>query len=234
MRNTKLAPSIMCADFLELKSELDIFRQFNIDMLHIDIMDGHYVPNFTLGIDFCKAIVSYSDIPLDFHLMVENVDHYLDVFCSIPGSIVTFHPETSRHPVRTIQKIRQSGCKPGIAIDPAISIGSIKHLIPFVDQVCIMSVNPGYAGQQLLPFCIDKIAEVKLFLQENNLQAEIEVDGNVSWNNIPKMMEAGADVLVLGTSSIFCQHLTREKAFAKLHAMLNEIQSKKNNLTTTT
>jgi ribulose-phosphate 3-epimerase len=194
---------MMCADFLDLKAELDVFKQHGIHMLHMDVMDGRYVPNFTMGIDFCKAVAAYSDIPLDFHLMIEDVDKHLDIFCSIKNSYVTFHPETSRHPVRTIQKIRELGCKPGIAIDPAVSVDSVKHLLPLVDQVCVMSVNPGYAGQPLLPFCIDKLPEVKSLLKKCNSNAQVEIDGNVSWENIPKMVKAGADVLVIGTSSVF-------------------------------
>jgi ribulose-phosphate 3-epimerase len=213
----------MCADFLNLKSELDLFKASGIDLLHIDIMDGHYVPNFTLGIDFCKSIASYSDIPLDFHLMVENVDNFLELFCSIEGSYVTIHPETSRHPVRTIQKIRQLGCKPGIAVDPAISIESLKHLIPLVDQVCIMSVNPGYAGQPLLPFCLDKIKETRAYLQKIKSEAQLEIDGNVSWENIPKMTAAGADVLVVGTSSLFSSSTSRSETLARMESLLEEL-----------
>src|SRR5690606_12519887 len=139
------------------KSELDVFESFGIDLLHIDIMDGHYVPNFTLGIDYCRAIASYSKIPLDLHLMVEHVDQFLEIFCSIRGSFVTFHPETTWHPVRTIQKIKQLGCKPGIAIEPGTAVETVSELLPLVDQVCVMTVNPGYAGQELLPHCIEKI-----------------------------------------------------------------------------
>lgn len=226
MNKIKIAPSMMCADFLSLKSELDLFRKFEIDLLHIDIMDGHYVPNFTLGIDFCKTIVSYSDIPLDFHLMIENVDNYLEIFCSIKGSTVTFHPETSRHPLRTIQKIRQLDCKPGIAIDPAIPVNSLKHLLPFVDQVCIMSVNPGYAGQQLLPFCLDKIRETKSFLDEMKIDAQVEIDGNVSWENIPKMIEAGADILVVGTSSVFSNIQSRDESLSRMKLLMEDLTAK--------
>jgi ribulose-phosphate 3-epimerase len=222
--NIKIAPSMMCVDFLDLKSELDLFKQHGIHLLHIDIMDGRYVPNFTLGIDFCKAIVSYSNIPLDFHLMIEDVDKHLDIFCSIKGSIVTFHPETSRHPVRTIQKIRQLGCKPGIAIDPAISVDSLKHLFPLVDEVCIMAVNPGYAGQQILPFCIDKIPEAKALLKKCNAGARVEIDGNVSWENIPQMVNAGADILVIGTSSIFMDK-NRSKNLSRLNNLLDQLST---------
>ncbi|MDX2196990.1 MAG: ribulose-phosphate 3-epimerase [Cytophagales bacterium] len=217
----KVSPSMMCADFLDLKSELDVFAQYKIDYLHMDIMDGNYVPNFTLGIDFCKAVASYSMIPLDYHLMVEDPDRFVDIFCQIKNSIFTFHPETSRHPVRTIEHIRAAGCKPSIAIDPAIPVNQFIHLYPLVDMVCVMTVNPGYAGQKLIPFCIDKFSELQDIKKKYGLSFEIEADGNVSWENIPKMINAGAEVLVVGTSSVFSKTESRNDTLERLYEMLN-------------
>ncbi len=210
----------MCANFLDLKSELDVFAKYKIDYLHMDVMDGTYVPNFTLGIDFCKSIASYSSIPLDYHLMVENPDRFIDIFCQIKGSIFTFHPETSRHPVRTINSIREAGGKPSIAIDPAIPVEFYKHLYPLVDMVCVMTVNPGYAGQKLIPFCVDKLTELQYIKQKDNLNFEIEVDGNVSWENIPNMIKAGAEVLVVGTSSVFSKTESRDETLTRLYGMV--------------
>ena len=224
MNKIKISPSMMCVDFLDLRTELDLLKKYGIDLLHIDIMDGHYVPNFTMGIDFCKAIVSHSDIPLDFHLMVENADQHLEIFCSIKNSLVTIHPETTRHPVRAIQRIRELGCKPGIAIDPAISVDSLKHLLPLVDQVLVMSVNPGYAGQALIPFCINKLTEVRELLNEYKSTAQIEIDGNVSWENIPKMVKAGADVLVVGTSSIY-MNKNRDENLTRLNNLITQLST---------
>ncbi|XOV90940.1 MAG: ribulose-phosphate 3-epimerase [Bacteroidota bacterium] len=219
-RKILLSPSMMCADFLDLRKELDVLVKHQVEMLHIDIMDGQYVPNFTLGADLAKTMYKYSKIPLDYHLMIENVDQSLSIFSGIEGSTITFHPETSRHPVRTIQAIRDSGCKPSIAIDPAIPIDEMKHLLPLVDMVCVMTVNPGYSGQKVIPFCIDKIAELRKWKQENHPELLIEVDGNVSWENIPKMIQSGADILVLGTSSIFNTHQSREQAFMELEKVM--------------
>lgn len=218
---TLLSPSMMCADFLHLEDELQVLKSEGVDMLHIDIMDGQYVPNFTLGTDLAKTMYEFSGITLDYHLMVEQADDSIELFTEIPGSYVTFHPETSRHPVRTIQKIRDKSCKPGIAIDPAISIESIKHLLPLVDMVCVMTVNPGYAGQKLIPFCLEKIAELKEWRAQHNADFLIEVDGNVSWENVPKMLTAGSDVLVLGTSSVFTKTESREVSYERLRAIIN-------------
>lgn len=219
-RKIAYSPSMMCADFLDLKKELNILMDQKIEILHIDIMDGQYVPNFTLGPDIARMMHNYSGIALDYHLMIEEIDRSLNIFSSIPGSTITFHPETSRHPVRTIQAIRDAGCKPSIAIDPAQTIQSMKHLLPLVDMVCVMTVNPGYSGQKLLPFCIDKIAELNNWKSEFHTDLLIEVDGNVSWENIPKMIDAGADILVLGTSSVFNNSLSRVKAYEKLNRMV--------------
>lgn len=216
----KVAPSMMCADFINLKSELDVFQDFGIQYLHMDIMDGTYVPNFTIGIDFCKSVAAYSPIQQDFHLMVENPDRFLEIFCQIKGSVVTFHPETSRHPVRTIDSIRQLGCIPGIAIDPSTTVDTYRHLYPLVGMVCVMTVNLGYAGQKLIPFCIDKLRELKDLKKQQGLSFELEVDGNESWENIPVMVQAGAEVLVVGTSSVFSKTQSRTETLDRLKKML--------------
>lgn len=221
----QLSPSMMCADFLHLQDELDVLTEQQVDMLHIDIMDGSYVPNFTLGQDLAAAMHTYSGIPLDFHLMIEEVDRSVDLFTRIPGSTVTFHPETARHPVRTIQRIRDAQCRPGIAIDPGMSLETVKHLLPLVDMACVMTVNPGYAGQRLLPFCLDKMAELHRWRQQHAPDLLIEVDGNVSWENIPPMLRAGGNVLVLGTSSVFNRTQSRADAYQQLKELITNALS---------
>ena len=201
--NAKLAPSLMCADIINLQPELDLFISRGVEFLHVDVMDGHYVPNFSLGPGFCKRIADYSPIPLDVHLMIENVDAYLNAFVVTQGTWLSFHPEVVYHPMRTIEAIRARGGVPGIAIDPATTIDSIRYLLPIVSFVCVMTVNPGYTGQALIPQMIDKIAELAEYLEREKLAVEIEVDGNVSWRNIPAMVQSGASILVLGTSSLY-------------------------------
>lgn len=193
----------MCCDFLTIKEQLDVFREARVDYLHIDIMDGHYVPNFTLGPDFCKSLCDYSSIPLDIHLMVENVDNFIPTFSSFGTPVISIHPEAGYHPMRSIDYVRKNDAIAGIAIDPATPIEAVKYMLPDISMICVMTVNPGYSRQKLLPQCLDKVRELKRYISERDYQIEIEVDGNVSWQHIPAMVDAGADVLVLGTSSLF-------------------------------
>jgi ribulose-phosphate 3-epimerase len=216
----KLSPSMMCADFLEMKRDLDLFEEYGIDFLHIDIMDGHYVPNFALGTDFCRHLRKYSPILLDIHLMVEDVDRHIEAFCRFENALLSFHPETARHPVRTIETIQSHACKAGIALDSAIGIDRYRELYPLVDFVLVMTVTPGYAGQQLLPFCLEKIRQLRNYFAQNNIPASIEADGNVSWENIPPLVKAGADILVNGSSSIFDSRYSRKDAIEKLRKII--------------
>jgi ribulose-phosphate 3-epimerase len=199
----KLAPSMMCADFMHLSRDVDILIKNKVEYLHIDIMDGHYVPNFTLGVDYCKSLAAYTPIPLDIHLMIENVDAYAPAFCQFKNAMVSFHPEVSYHPIRTIQLIKSFGVRVGIGIDPAMPLESVKDMLPEVDMICVMTVSPGYAGQKVIPHAIDKMREITDHIAEKGYKIEIEVDGNVSWENLPLMLKAGAETFVAGSSSLF-------------------------------
>ncbi len=215
----------MCADFLDLGKEIRIFEESKIPMIHVDVMDGHYVPNFTLGPDICAAVASTTHIPLDIHLMIDNVDAYVPVFAKFDSPWISFHPEAVWHPLRTASLIRSCGARAGIALDPSMPIERFKYLLPEVDLVCVMTVNPGYAGQTLIPAMLGKIAELREYLDRESLEALLEVDGNVSWDNIPRMLEAGADVLVAGSSSLFSRGVPRETSMRKIMDLLDSFSN---------
>ena len=199
----KISPSLMCADLLNLKKDLDLFIENGIEYFHIDIMDGHYVHNFSLGFDFCRAIAAYTDTPQDIHLMIDNPEDFAPLFAGIEGAIITFHPETVYHPLRTIQMIKSHGVRAGIALNPAQTIENLRPLLPHVDLLCVMTVVPGFVSQKIVPGGIEKLRETVDYVRSHDYDLEVEVDGNVSWQNLPAMREAGAQVFVAGTSSIF-------------------------------
>jgi len=199
----KISPSLMCADLLNLKKDLDLFIENGIEYFHIDIMDGHYVHNFSLGFDFCRSIAAYTDTPQDIHLMIDNPEDFVPLFAGIEGAIVTFHPETVYHPLRTIEMIKGHGARAGIALNPAQTIENLRPLLPHVDLLCVMTVVPGFVSQNIIPGGIEKLRETVDYVRSHGYELEIEVDGNVSWENLPKMRDAGAQVFVAGTSSIF-------------------------------
>ncbi|RKX94657.1 MAG: ribulose-phosphate 3-epimerase [Spirochaetes bacterium] len=215
-RTIKISPSMMCADFLNLAEDIKIIEESGFDYLHIDIMDGHYVPNLTLGPGYCEKLKPVTNLPLDIHLMVEDVDQFIPMFSPFSGSNITFHPECCRHPLRTIEAIRSAGCRPGIAVDPAQPLEVLRHMLPAIDFILLMTVNPGYSGGKLVPGAMNKIQEFAHYRDEMGVDLEIEIDGNVSWDNIPKMINAGADTLVVGTSSLFETKENRRRDAARL------------------
>jgi ribulose-phosphate 3-epimerase len=210
MNEILIAPSMMCADFLHLADEVGALSEGGADMLHVDIMDGRYVPNFTVGLDFCRALARASRLPLDIHLMVEDPDSHIPGFARLPGALLTIHPETTLHPLRTCDLIRSLGARPGLAIVPGMPLPAVEEILPHVCRACVMAVDPGYAGQRLIPTMIDKIRRLSALVKERGLDVEIEVDGNVSWENVPRMVGAGARILVAGSSSLFDGRDVRE------------------------
>jgi ribulose-phosphate 3-epimerase len=194
---------MMCAKLDALKETLADFEASGVEYLHIDVMDGRFVPNLMLGTDYVKQLRRLSAIPLDVHLMVEEPDAKIDWFDFQPGEIVSVHAESTHHLQRCLQKLRGLGAKPFVALNPATPLSALDWVWPDIDGVLLMTVNPGYAGQKLVPQTIDKIAACRKLAQDKGLTLQIEVDGNVSIENGIKMAKAGAEIFVLGSSAAF-------------------------------
>ena len=196
----KIAPSILSADFSRLGEEIELLDKSGADIIHIDVMDGHFVPNITFGMPVVKAIRKYTKLPFDVHLMIENPSMYVKDFIDAGADIITVHYESDRHIDRTINLIKENGCKAGIVINPGTAVEAIKHLIPIVDMILIMSVNPGFGGQKFIEYSVEKIKEVRTIADEVNKDLMIEVDGGITTDNIKKVVAAGADVIVAGSA----------------------------------
>lgn len=213
----KICPSMMCADIFSMKNVIEYFEKAGIEYLHIDIMDGIFVPNYTLGTDFCSRIKEYTSIPLDIHLMIERPEDKIDWFPISQGDYVSIHAESTNHIQRTLQRIRDAGGKPMLALNPATPVCMLENVMDDIDAVLIMTVNPGYAGQKLIPATLEKISATRRFLDSHyHPEIEIEVDGNVSFENAQKMRNSGADMFVAGSSSVFNSDYSLEDGITKL------------------
>jgi len=196
----KIAPSILSANFLKLGEEIKAAEVAGADMLHIDIMDGHFVPNITIGPFIVESIRKATSLPLDVHLMIEEPDKYLGDFIKAGADYLTVHYEASVHLHRTVHWIKESGVKAGVSLNPATPVWNLEHIVPDVDIVILMSVNPGFGGQGFIPQIIDKIKALKNFINEKGLSTFIEVDGGVKLDNAKDIASAGADILVMGSA----------------------------------
>ncbi|MBN6887113.1 ribulose-phosphate 3-epimerase [Cytobacillus horneckiae] len=196
----KIAPSILSADFSKLGEEIKDVEQGGADYIHVDVMDGHFVPNITIGPLIVDAIRPITKLPLDVHLMIENPDQYIEAFAKAGADYITVHVEACQHLHRTIQLIKSYGIKAGVVLNPATPVQSIKHVLEDIDMVLLMTVNPGFGGQKFITSVLPKIAEVKQLIEAGDLQVEIEVDGGVNEETAKLCMEAGADVLVAGSA----------------------------------
>jgi len=203
MENNWIAPSILSADFARLGEEVDAVLNAGADLVHFDVMDNHYVPNLTIGPMVCEALRSYGvEAPIDVHLMVSPVDRLVGDFADAGASYISFHPEASDHPDRTLQLIRKAGCKSGLVFNPATPLSWLDHVMDKVDMILLMSVNPGFGGQSFIEATLDKLTYVRKLIDESGRKIRLEVDGGVKVDNIAQIAAAGADTFVAG-SAIF-------------------------------
>jgi ribulose-phosphate 3-epimerase len=196
--NHLIAPSILAADFANLQRDIEMINKSEADWIHIDIMDGVFVPNISFGFPVVEAVNKHAQKPLDVHLMIVDPDRYLQQFKNAGAANITVHLEACTHLHRTIQSIKQLGCRAGVAVNPHTSVQLLDDIIEDIDMVLIMSVNPGFGGQHFIPNTLKKIKELKALSAERNPDLLIEIDGGVSLNNAAQLLEAGANVLVAG------------------------------------
>lgn len=218
-----IAPSILSADFACLGQEVQSVIHAGADWIHFDVMDNHYVPNLTIGPMVCKAIKPYATVPIDVHLMIEPVDAMINSFAAAGADIITFHPEASKHIDRSLNLIKDAGCRAGLVLNPATPVNLLEYVLNKLDVVLIMSVNPGFGGQNFISECLKKIHQVRnlidRYTEQGGQPIRLEVDGGIKVNNIAEIARAGADTFVAG-SAIFGQ-----KDYAQqINAMRNELK----------
>jgi ribulose-phosphate 3-epimerase len=199
-----IAPSILAADFGRLADEVRNAEKGGAGVVHLDVMDGHFVPNLTVGPPVVKSLRRATSLPFDCHLMIENADRYVDAFVDAGANWVSVHVEAVPHLQRTVAHLRSRGVRPGVVLNPATPLATLEEILPEVDYVLVMSVNPGFGGQAFLPASLDKIRRLKRTLDEKGLRVDIEVDGGVDASNIKALAQAGAEIFVAG-SSVFGQ-----------------------------
>lgn len=205
MRDYLIAPSILSANFAKLGEEVDQVLAAGADIIHFDVMDNHYVPNLTIGPLVCEALRKHGvTAPIDVHLMVKPVDRLIPEFAQAGATYITFHPEASEHVDRSLQLIRDNGCKSGLVFNPATPLDYLRYVMDKVDMVLLMSVNPGFGGQAFIPATLQKLREARALIDESGLPIRLEVDGGIKVDNIRAAAEAGADTFVAG-SAIFGQ-----------------------------
>jgi ribulose-phosphate 3-epimerase len=221
MKDYKIAPSILSADFSRLGEDVEKVVDAGADMIHFDVMDNHYVPNLTFGPMVCASLREYGiTSTIDVHLMVKPVDRIIPDFAKAGANYITFHPEGTEHLDRTINLIKENGCKPGVVLNPATSIGCLEHCINDLDMILLMSVNPGFPGQKFINGTLKKISLVKDLINKSGKDIRLEVDGGINLENIGKAAKAGADTFVAG-SAIF-----NSKSYSETITSMREVLSK--------
>ena len=224
LRPILVSASLMCADFTNLRRDVAWLEEGGVEWLHFDVMDGHFVPNFTMGPDVIKNVRGITTMPFDVHLMVEHPIDYIDRFVSAGADIVCVHLESASCVHECVERIRLLGARPAVAIKPETPSECLLPIIQKIDMVLVMTVHPGFAGQKLLPETLDKISDVAAMRESGECEFYLQVDGNVSLVNIPKMVTRGADVLVCGTSSLFVPDKPLPEAIGRLNDLITSLQ----------
>ena len=200
MKKIQISPSILAADFSQLGEEISRLEKGGADMIHVDVMDGHFVPNLTIGPPVIKALRNQSSLKFDVHLMISPVHKYIDAYANAGADIITIHPEATENLENSIKKIKEKNKKVGVSLNPESKIDLILDLLDQVDLVLIMSVNPGFGGQKFMPEVLDKIKELKKIREQKKLNFDIEIDGGINFDNCKSAIDAGANILVSGTT----------------------------------
>ena len=200
MKSIKISPSILSADFSKLGSEIQNLEKAKADLIHIDVMDGHFVPNITIGPEVISKLRKYTSLPFDVHLMISPVDNFIKNFADAGADIITIHPEATTNLVNSIEKIKSYGKKAGVSLNPKTTIDKVLPVLQMIDLVLIMSVNPGFGGQKFMKETLEKVKKLRSEIDKKNLKTQIEIDGGINFENSKMAKNAGVDILVSGTT----------------------------------